>query len=74
MVNLFNIARGVCMPLKIDPRTQRIWLYSRVLVDVDCFKDLSEKICKGRMWAMISLLMCSTSLSRTTIIVGDIGT
>lgn len=44
MVNLFNIARGDGMPLKINPTTQRASAFSRVLVGVDCSKDLPKKI------------------------------
>lgn len=43
-INLFNIVRGVGMLLKIDPQTQRTGPYSRVQVNVDCSKDIPEKI------------------------------
>lgn len=40
IMNLFNIARRVGTPLKLDPRTQRTRPYLRVQVYVDCSKDL----------------------------------
>lgn len=43
-INLMNIARGAGMPLKVDPKTQRTGPYARVQVDVDCSRDLPEKI------------------------------
>lgn len=43
-VNLLNLARSTGMPLKVDPRTQRTRLYTRIQVDVDCSMDLPEKV------------------------------
>lgn len=42
--NPFNIASATGMPLKVDPITQRSCPYSQGQVDVDCLKDLLEKI------------------------------
>lgn len=48
-VSLLNIARGAGVPLKVDPKTQRVGSYVRVKVDVDCFADLPEKILMQRV-------------------------
>lgn len=44
--NLFGIARGAGMPLKVDPLTlqRRSGLYCRVLLDVDLLNALPDKI------------------------------
>ncbi|XP_024171838.1 uncharacterized protein LOC112177819 [Rosa chinensis] len=43
---LFEIASGIGMPVKLDPRTanRSIGLYARILIDVDLSKPLIEKL------------------------------
>lgn len=43
MINFLNIARGVGMPLKLDPNIQRMGPCARVQVDVDYSLELPEK-------------------------------
>lgn len=44
MVNLINIARGAIIPIKVDPKMQRVGPYTRVQIDIDCSMELPVEI------------------------------